>query len=397
MPSCQRCTALLHGVQARCSLCGWPVGTAYPAVDGSLQPLAEVEEAVGEPEAEPEAEEVGLQLDALSAMVVRQHDRSAEGREEVSAVADAPPQEAEVATSSAPVAELVMAEAAVVATGSDTTRSEIALAPDPLTAPIEQIAELGERAALQMAPPNAPENTDSIDDLDFETELEAAVEFDAAEAAAPSDELPEEAGDAEAPPAHPAGLARLVQGLLLFVGVSSLLAAAYSWLTAPTDSASTAGGSLLLSLGLAMVTFAAWVATTAAFLVWVSRTHTQVVATSTVRQRHGSTMTVAGWFIPVYGFIVGWQVMQDLWVGSDPETRTSPPEKAPQPQLISLWLLTFVGAVVLGWVVPLALGGSAVLGVAGSVCLLASAVALGRVVTTIASWHSPTAVGEPSE
>ena len=66
-------------------------------------------------------------------------------------------------------------------------------------------------------------------------------------------------------------------------------------------------------LALALVSLGIWTAAAITFLHWVSRTYARVVTTSPVRQRHGATMAVAGWMIPIAGIVIGYRVLQDLW------------------------------------------------------------------------------------
>ena len=139
-------------------------------------------------------------------------------------------------------------------------------------------------------------------------------------------------------------------------------------------------------LALALVSLGIWTAAAITFLHWVSRTYARVVGTSPVRQRHGATMAVAGWLIPVAGIVIGYRVLQDLWAGSDPATRSNPEANPAKARLVDVWLLGLVTATVFGYAMPLALGDSALWGVLSSVGVLTAALALIQVMSTLGAW-----------
>ena len=148
-----------------------------------------------------------------------------------------------------------------------------------------------------------------------------------------------------------------------------------------------AEGSLAV-LALALVSLGIWTAAAITFLHWVSRTYARVVTTSPVRQRHGATMAVAGWMIPIAGIIIGYRVLQDLWAGSDPATRSNPEATPAKARLLDVWLLGLVTATVFGYAMPLAVGDSALWGVLSSVGVLTAALALIQVISTLGTWST---------
>lgn len=139
-------------------------------------------------------------------------------------------------------------------------------------------------------------------------------------------------------------------------------------------------------LALALVSLATWTAAAVTFLHWVSRSYTAVASSSPVRQRHGATMAVAGWLIPVAGIIIGYRVLQDLWTGADPKTRDDADAAPAKARLIDIWLLGLLTATVFGYAMPLALGDSALWSALSTVGVLVAAVALIQVMTTIGTW-----------
>jgi hypothetical protein len=101
-------------------------------------------------------------------------------------------------------------------------------------------------------------------------------------------------------------------------------------------------------------------------------------------------MAVAGWMIPVAGFVIGYRVLQDLWAGSDPATRSDPEATPAKARLIDVWLLGLVTATVFGYAMPLALGDSTLWGVLSSVGVVTAALALIQVMSTLGAWSVDT-------
>ncbi len=173
---------------------------------------------------------------------------------------------------------------------------------------------------------------------------------------------------------------RLCQVLVMSAALSNLALAGLEVI---------AEGSMAV-LALALVSLGIWTAAAITFLHWVSRTYARVVSTSPVRQRHGATMAVAGWMIPVAGFVIGYRVLQDLWAGSDPATRSDPEATPAKARLIDVWLLGLVTATVFGYAMPLALGDSTLWGVLSSVGVVTAALALIQVMSTLGAWSVDT-------
>jgi hypothetical protein len=141
-------------------------------------------------------------------------------------------------------------------------------------------------------------------------------------------------------------------------------------------------------LGVALANLAVWTGAAVTFLYWVSRAHAYVAATAASRQRHGASMSLIGWFIPIAGFVIGYRVLQDLWTGSDPTTRDqadAPPAKA---RTIDLWLLGIITAALFGYAMPTALGASPLWGGLSALGLMVAALSLAATMGTITAWQS---------
>jgi hypothetical protein len=150
------------------------------------------------------------------------------------------------------------------------------------------------------------------------------------------------------------------------------------------------GSTSFVVLGLALVTLAAWTGAAVTFLHWVSRAHTHVAMTASSRQRHGSSMALLGWFIPIAGLVIGYRVLQDLWTGSDPSTRDDADASPAKVRMLDVWLLGIVTAALFGYAMPLALGESAIWGLLSALGLLAAAFGLVSVMRAISTWQSET-------
>jgi hypothetical protein len=176
--------------------------------------------------------------------------------------------------------------------------------------------------------------------------------------------------------------------LLVGTAVANLVVIA---LGAVLDSSS--GMTTTVILALALITLALWTGAAVTFLHWISRAHTHVAATAAFRQRHGASMSLLGWFIPVAGFVIGYRVLQDLWTGSDPATRGDAQATPAKVRMIDLWLLAIVTASVFGYVMPLALGDSALWAGISGISLLVAALGLVSIMGTISDWQSETIAG----
>ncbi len=333
--ACRRCTALLPSGVARCSLCGWPAGVGFPPTDGELAMTTPPDDV----EPEVEAPDHG-QLDALAGIAERQAPPSEEP-------AEAMPVTPETGAIGAPV------EAAHVQEPDVAHDREPSPAPetdgaieqfDPLTAPLETLIEDIE--------PQRGDDVVAVDD---------------------SSAVPSRSG-------RTFDVQRLCQVLVMSAALSNLALAGLEVI---------AEGSMAV-LALALVSLGIWTAAAITFLHWVSRTYARVVSTSPVRQRHGATMAVAGWMIPVAGFVIGYRVLQDLWAGSDPATRSNPEATPAKARVIDVWLLGLVTATVFGYAMPLALGDSTLWGVLSSVGVLTAALALIQVMSTLGAWSVDT-------
>ena len=164
---------------------------------------------------------------------------------------------------------------------------------------------------------------------------------------------------------------------LILVGLNAVLGA-------PT------GSMAMVVLGVALITLAAWTGAAVTFLHWVSRAHAHVAATAASRQRHGESMSLIGWFIPIAGFVIGYRVLQDLWTGSDPTTRDQADAAPAKARSIDIWLLGIVTAALFGYVMPLALGESALWGGLSALGLMVAALSLASTMGAISAWQVET-------
>jgi Domain of unknown function (DUF4328) len=337
--ACRRCTALLPSGVARCSLCGWPAGVGFPPAEGELVTAAIVDEPQPEIETAPDH----AQLDALAGIAERQ-----------TLPAEPLPNTSPTTVSDSPIHADPIPQPDVddVSDPSPALETVDAIEElDPLTAPLETL----------------------LQDTEPEIEQEVVAAADAASASSSS--------------ARTFDVQRLTQVFVMAAALSNLALAGMEVV---------AGGSMAV-LALALVSLGIWTAAAVTFLHWVSRTYARVVTTSPVRQRHGATMAVAGWMIPIAGIVIGYRVLQDLWTGSDPETRSDPVAAPAKSRLIDVWVLGLVTATVFGYAMPLALGDSTLWGVLSSIGVLAAALALIQVISTIGTWAAESATGSTTE
>ena len=370
--SCGRCTAVLPREAHLCALCGWPAGVGYPPVDGEVEAAAAAAEVVAEPEPDITAEESATQLNALAGMAERRTEQpdepTTEATDDTAEAADEPdePPAAEAETTDAGDAEIDEAEPTEADAADD---ADV----DPLTAPLT-----------------------GIDTEDGDT-LEQATPIAAVAAAAAHEAIQQHTTAAEHGTTTPAAavgrassLARPVQ--LLVVGAAVLngvLAALYLAFGKPIDDSMSS-----VALGLSMFTLGVWAGATITFLYWVSRAYVTVVAESVHDPRHGPTLSLAGWLIPVAGLFIGYRVLQDLWVGSDPQTRRDSSAKISNARLIDVWLLGIVTALLFS-VLPFALGDSALWSAVAALGVLVAGLALAAVVGKVSDWQDQADVSTP--
>ena len=89
--------------------------------------------------------------------------------------------------------------------------------------------------------------------------------------------------------------------------------------------------------------------------------------------------------------------MQDLWTDSDPATRDDADAAPAKARMIDIWLLGIVTAALFGYVMPIALGDSALWAGISGVGLLVAALGLVSTMGTISAWQSEEAANEGFE
>ncbi len=378
-------------------MCGWPSGVSYPPVEGEWESAAVAASEVEEPASAEDSDQVGVQLDALAGMVARQGQPMAP---ESSDETPEPPAEVEAPSSSEPAAE-APAEGAVneevVGNAQETEPTEATPEADtaiddvdPLTAPLATLTD--DATAVEGSQP-------STDDSDRQATASGANDVhgtDSDEAhdlsADSTDDRDETTTEPSAvKPGRAASVLRPASVLLVGTAVMNLVAVV---LGSVLD---TSGSMRGMVLGLTLITLALWAGAAVTFLHWVSRAHSHVAATAASRQRHGTSMSLIGWFIPIAGFVIGYRVLQDLWTGSDPATRDDANASPAKARMIDVWLLGIVTAALFGFVMPLALGASALWAGISSVGLLVAALGLVSTMAAISAWQSEEAAHEDLE
>jgi hypothetical protein len=189
-----------------------------------------------------------------------------------------------------------------------------------------------------------------------------------------------------APPAagRAASLARPAQLLIVAAAMLNLVLAGMQLAFGdPIDASMTT-----VVLGVSLLALAVWTAAAVTFLYWVSRAYEHVAAYSSYRQRHGNTLALAGWLIPVAGFVIGYRVLQDLWTGSNPETRDNPDAKPTGARVIDLWLLGLVTACLFAYVMPLALGDSTLWTGIAALGIVTAGLTLASTISTVSNWQA---------
>lgn len=377
-------------------MCGWPSGVGYPPAEGEL------ERATGTPEADESApteehDHVGVQLDALAGMVARQGQPMAPPPAEASEAPESSvsPDTTDDAVADEPHAEnsspddSVDAEAQVEAAQPSADESAEPDDVDPLTAPL---------TALTAAPASASDAQDPTDDDEpvAGSDRSSDQQNKASESAAPrveSDEPAQSVDDSENAVAEPAtetvgraaAILRPAQLLLVGTAVANLVVIALGAVLGTTS-----GSRAAIVLGLALITLAMWAGAAVTFLHWISRAHTHVAATAASRQRHGASMSLLGWFIPIAGIVIGYRVLQDLWTGSDPATRDDAEAAPAKVRMIDVWLLGIVTAILFGYGMPLVLGDTALWAGISGLGLLVAALGLVSTMSTISDWQNET-------
>ena len=391
--ACQRCTAiLLSGVQ-RCTMCGWPSGAGYPPGDDQqVAPLVAVPTSVPAEVVDEGEGHADAQFDALTALAERRTapavvpeavEAELAAADIVNAVDVDLEDEGEVDTDPATDIETVEAPALVMAAATSTTADF-----DPLTAPLEQLmgGSAPRSGGLSDAPP--------ADSVDHDGHVTAHEPTEAVASAISDIEPVPPAVAADHQVSHDAAIAlapltRPASALIVTVPVLSLLTLLVSWLAGRSleGSVTSAGLLGLVGLTLAMGTLAAWAASIVVFLLWVRRARANVADLSPVSQRWSPTWSVVGWLVPVAGLFIGWQVLVDLWHGSDPQSRDDAGSTRPNPQPIIGWLvglaLSFLVSSLTGPVLP----DSLVLDLLSVLLLLGSGVCLAIVVRQIGMWQ----------
>ena len=441
--SCQRCTAVLLGTATRCTLCGWPVGAAYPPVDGEPMPSLDeqaddLDGATADPgdDAAASQEAQDAQLDALAQMAARRLPATVEADDvepelapAVEAVEQPVAAEAHDAEDDA-VAQ--PAEAVAVAAGAgaalaraghdqvgggdgpvatDTLPSPVGTttdAPVPPTSDAGAASGTGAHAGTPADGGSAPSAVDAtqpaaVEPVDLWSPSDVPVDEPAHHASASPKSslltslLPRTSGPVSTV-GRRAGLA------VLSVPVLSLLSLVFAFLTVvllgnsldtlvnggdPSATLGTAGVVALLTVLMGIVGFLVWVLAVVLFLMWVSTARHRVTTLSVVPQRWSPTWSVAGWLIPFFNIYLGWQVLEDLWRGSDPALRRpgTPASDGTAPAPVLGWMVATVSMVLVYGVNRLVLGSSLIGSVLGVVAVAASAYFLCRVITQVSQWQ----------
>ncbi|MFL6288259.1 MAG: DUF4328 domain-containing protein, partial [Actinomycetes bacterium] len=351
-------------------MCGWPAGVGYPPVDGETEAAAAAAAVVElEPEVDEDAEHASAQLDALAGLAQRQTEPLPEAlpSQQVAPPAKATVQEA--APISTPALQQVAPPAPTAPTAPAAEPEDV----DPLTAPLDTLTD------------GPPDEASVVVEATPIAEVAAeAVAHDAGDPAQTDDtqllgtmqEVEPLVDDAPSRPkaGRASSLARPAQLLVVAAAVLNLVLAGVQFaFGSPVDASMTT-----VVLGLALITLAVWTAAAVTFLYWVSRAYSHVATTSAYRQRHGASMALAGWLIPIAGVFIGYRVLQDLWAGSDPSTRHEVEAKPQNARVVDIWLLGLITGMLFAYVMPLVLGdstlwnGIAAVGVAAAGLSLAS-------------------------
>lgn len=363
-------------------MCGWPAGESYPPAEGS--PALSSTPDVSAPEEDlEEPDDVGVQLDALAGLAARQAQASSPDAADL-ATDDALRQDVPSADDDALDSTAAEASADQLPEQDQTEESPIEEPQaeiDPLTAPLATLA--GAEVTTQLEPAVVTPLADSSPaPLQEEPETDP-VQHDGAV-------LSDEAVVSDKAAGRAAAILRPTQ-LLIAAAASFQLILVLLNTAFGTDS----GALSAVVLGVALLTLTAWTGAVVMFLHWVSRAHAHVAATAASKQRHGSSMSLIGWFIPIAGIVIGYRVLQDLWTGSDPSTRDNAGAAPAKARSIDLWVLGIVTAAIFGYGLPVAIGESAIWAGLATVGLLLAAFGLVSTMGVITNWQSESpSVGE---
>jgi hypothetical protein len=211
------------------------------------------------------------------------------------------------------------------------------------------------------------------------------------------DTVPEPEMDRPEPYVPPVLLAVTWLGRTASAGILavSVLAVGLPLLAWVVGALSTAGEADVAAAGavVGLTGLGALLVTTLAFLAWVSRAHENVARLSPTGQRWSRGMAVCGWLIPVAGPFVGWQVLRDLWTGSDPTTRGTV-GRQPEPLLVTCWLAGLAVASVVSLAGRFVLGGSPLVDAVAGLAVALSGACLVATVTRVSRWQEAVAHGE---
>jgi hypothetical protein len=411
--SCQRCTAVLLAAAPRCTLCGWPSGEAYPTLhedDLAAQPPVEADV----PETTP-VEDHHVQLDALTALMARQQPSALEPeavQAELDEAAMSDPEVDEPAAESVAPAEAVQQLVGAAAVLAPTAPL------DPLTAPLATLVDGDAATAWVVEPTSQPPARSEVatvglpdDSTDGDTDGDTAGPLDVAstpESADPADD--DWVAAAPVPPAAAGvrtplhGLGRQATGAVLAVvaltavvtmlGYLALLSLGNGVEAALGGQDPSAGVGLaavlgVAAVGLGVVDLAAWIAAGVLFLLWVHAARANLTASPPVRQRWSPTWSVVGWLIPVFNIVLGWQVLEDLWRGSDPSSREVSTATGQRPVLPLVWMASFATGTAT-YVIGRFVDAPFVLSLVGLVALVAAAYALAGCIRQISAWQDST-------
>ncbi|HEX5017663.1 MAG TPA: DUF4328 domain-containing protein [Actinomycetes bacterium] len=373
--TCHRCTALLQGAVDRCTMCGWPAGVGYPPAEGEVEAAAV--DVTPEATVDADAEHSAAQLDALAGMAQRQEQP----------IRAETPTQAETGTPTAPPTEAP--ELAAASEAADEPVDESADV-DPLTAPLDALPEpIAADPSLEATPLHDTVVTET-------TEATADGPSSSLDAVTTSTTVPTTPWTpaTDGPQAgRAASLARPTQLLIVAAAVLNLvLAGLQAAFGTPVDASMTT-----VVLGVALLTLAVWTGAAVCFLHWVSRAYAHVAAYSRYQQRHGATMALVGWLIPIVGFVIGYRVLQDLYTGSSPETRQDANAKPSGGRMVDVWLLGLVVATVFAYALPAALGESGLWSGLAALGVVTAGLALAATVSRVSEWQSePWTVTETS-
>ena len=378
--SCTRCAGVLRPGAALCSLCGWPAGQDAPAAETVKALPTESEREPADPPSSTDtrqlADVAAAQLEVLDA-------RDEAGQDDGTQTTD----DAEAEDDDAPPS--------VPPDGDEPPGSGLHRAPrtpevhipslDPLTAPLSLLTkerpglpeplladELDTGPARSTPGPSSQIVLDPVWDMVPEPESE---DLDALVPAAP-----------DLRPIR--RLAWLAAAGIVSVSVLAVSVPLVAWVIGVLGVAE--GSALTLAGAAAGATIVvALVVSGVFFLTWVGRARSNVEEMSPVAQRWSRPVAVGGWLIPLAGPFIGWQVLRDLWAGSDPATREATLVRQPDPLLVTSWLAALAVSSVVSLAGRFVLGGSPLVDVVAGVAVALSGACLVATVMRISRWQQP--------